>query len=172
MEVEFFVPGIPVTKGSKSGFVVPRRGAHPMVVRGLKHYLLRDVQVVMTEQAKDRLAPWMQQIRAECCKVRSGPLWDMAVELELTFMFPRPKGDFGTGRNAGTLKASAPRYKITRPDLDKVERAVKDALTGVLYVDDSVVVKTTKEKKFDSHYPGVMIRARTMSDDLGLDRPL
>ena len=50
------------------------------------------------------------------------------IVLDLLFRFPRPRSHFGTGRNAGQLKPSAPFYVRTRPDLDKLARAVGDAL--------------------------------------------
>jgi Holliday junction resolvase RusA-like endonuclease len=36
-----------------------------------------------------------------------------------------------------------------RPDLDKLVRAVLDALTGVCYLDDSQVTRIEAEKNFD-----------------------
>jgi crossover junction endodeoxyribonuclease RusA len=57
--------------------------------------------------------------------------------LKLTFHIMRPKGHF---RRNGELSPSAPAGPTTRPDLLKLARAVEDALTGVVYADDSQIV--------------------------------
>lgn len=43
-----------------------------------------------------------------------------------------------------------------KPDADNVEKAVKDALNGVAWLDDCQVVSCTKEKLYGQH-PGVRI---------------
>jgi Holliday junction resolvase RusA-like endonuclease len=64
-----------------------------------------------------------------------------AVALSMTFTVARTKGHFGTGRNAGVLRPSAPRRPAVRPDLSKLVRATEDALTTALvYRDDAQVV--------------------------------
>ena len=69
----------------------------------------------------------------------SGPL-----KLTLTFYAPRPKGHSGKKG----LKATAPAYPITRPDVLKLARAVEDALTGVVWGDDSQVVNEVLFKRY------------------------
>ena len=83
-----------------------------------------------------------------------------AVRVELAFDFPRPKAHFGTGRNQELLKRSAPLYKRTAPDLDKLARAVLDALThsGVLR-DDALVVELHCSKQYADD-PGVNVKIR------------
>lgn len=71
-----------------------------------------------------------------------------AVAVALRFGLPRPKGHWGTGRNADRLKPSAPAWPATKPDVDKLERAVLDALTGVLWADDSQVVVLSADKVY------------------------
>lgn len=71
-----------------------------------------------------------------------------AVAVALRFGLPRPKGHWGTGRNADRLKPSAPAWPATKPDVDKLERAVLDALTGVLWADDSQVVMLSADKVY------------------------
>jgi hypothetical protein len=73
-----------------------------------------------------------------------------ALELRATFVFPRPKSHFGTGRNAGKLKPSAPALVTTRPDLDKLVRAIGDALTGVVFSDDAHLAVVHAEKHYGS----------------------
>jgi crossover junction endodeoxyribonuclease RusA len=75
---------------------------------------------------------------------------DGPVNLTLRFYFARPKGHFGTGRNAGKLKASAPALPTSQSagDVDKLARAVLDALTGVAFDDDSQVADLTARKRY------------------------
>jgi len=61
------------------------------------------------------------------------------VSLRLTFTMRRPATHFGTGKNKRKLRPTAPWYQATRPDADKLARAVLDALTGVAYRDDGQV---------------------------------
>ncbi|MEU9208483.1 RusA family crossover junction endodeoxyribonuclease [Streptomyces sp. NPDC048415] len=69
--------------------------------------------------------------------------------VDVTFTLQRPKSHYGTGRNAGRLKASAPDFPTSKPDLDKLIRSTQDALkdAGVL-VDDSVVASLSSGKRF------------------------
>lgn len=67
------------------------------------------------------------------------PLLD-PVKVRADFYFPRPKHHYRTGRYAGLLKESAPLYCATTPDLDKLQRAIGDALKGVILHDDSQIV--------------------------------
>lgn len=89
---------------------------------------------------------------------------------EVTFTIERPKGHYGTGRNAGVLKEQ---FEDARPvgrntgDVDKLLRLVLDALqdTDVL-PDDSAVCEVASRKEYVRHearddvltYPGVVIR--------------
>ncbi len=65
----------------------------------------------------------------------SGPL-----SIDVTYFMPRPKTHF-TSR--GDLKLSAPDWCITTPDIDKVQRALFDALGpngAQVIVDDRLIV--------------------------------
>ena len=66
------------------------------------------------------------------------------VHVRLVIQMPRPGSHFGSGKNAGALKPSAPQwidaYPLKRGDVDKLERATLDALTtSRIYHDDSQV---------------------------------
>ena len=78
-----------------------------------------------------------------------------AIVLELMFTMSRPKGDYGTGRNAGKLKPSAAEHHIKRPDLDKMTRAVQDGLTHIAWQDDSQVVFAKIGKRYCETRVGV-----------------
>lgn len=78
----------------------------------------------------------------------TGPL-----QVDCIFYFPRLKGHFGSGKNEGRLKESAPRFHVVRPDLDNAIKAVLDALTHLrFWLDDCRVVKSWSEKRYE-HLP-------------------
>jgi crossover junction endodeoxyribonuclease RusA len=144
--VEFTVLGEPQPKGSKT--IVQQRGRRPRVIEDNPETL-----------------PWRQAVAAAALaamngrQLRSGPL-----RLRAVFVFPRPAGHWGTGRNESRLKPSAPLYCRTRPDVDKLLRAVGDALTGVVFRDDAQLVDVRAEK----HY-GEPPSAYVVVDELALD---
>ena len=105
----------------------------------------------------------VQQVAAEAMVGREPFL--CAVELRLDFDLSRPAGHYGTGRNAAVLRASAPRWPRQSPDLDKLCRAVCDALTDAgCWKDDSVVAFLIAAKRYaDEVPPGVRITVKDLS---------
>lgn len=89
-----------------------------------------------------RTAPWRATVAAAAAAANpAGELWALPLELRVVFVFPRPKSHYGTGRNANVLKPSAPAlYKVSKPDGDKLMRAIGDSLTGTLVRDDAYIV--------------------------------
>ena len=74
------------------------------------------------------------------------------VRVELTFVFPRPKSHYRTGKNAGVLRDDAPTWHTSKPDRDNLEKAVLDALTqlGGFWRDDSQVCAGSVSKRYGS----------------------
>lgn len=57
------------------------------------------------------------------------------------FFMPRPKNHYGTGKNAGILKESAPKYPLgKRNDVDNLTKFVYDCLNGLAWKDDSQII--------------------------------
>jgi len=71
-----------------------------------------------------------------------------AVILTIKFVLPRPNAHFGTGKNAGILKASAPTKHIKKPDEDNLVKLVKDALNKTYWKDDAQVWKGNYTKVY------------------------
>ncbi len=84
------------------------------------------------------------------------------VHLEMHFYLPRPQGHFGTGSNEGLLKPSAPKEHTKKPDVTKLARAAEDALTNIVYKDDSQVTLVNAAKYYADGWqkPGVKIIVR------------
>lgn len=119
--LSFTVFGTPQPQGSMRGF---KRGKH----------------VVLTSD-NTKLKPWRQEVSGtatvEVAKQgfaiikRPHAAWLIA-----TYYFDRPK----------SVKKTLD--KTTKPDLDKLLRATKDALKGIVYDDDSQVTKGVIEKVY------------------------
>lgn len=81
------------------------------------------------------------------------------IKLKVWFCMPRPKGHYGTGRNAGILKDSAPTWHTKRPDLDNLIKFIMDSLggRGIYWKDDSQVCNIAAYKQYDEK-PRVVIQ--------------
>lgn len=108
------------------------------------------------------LGPWRDAVRSEC--QRAGfETFTGAVSVSITFRVARPKGHYRTGRNAHLLRDSAPAYPATKPDTDKLERAVLDGLTaGAAWKDDGQVVDLHGFKRYGT--PGCTITIGDMDE--------
>lgn len=81
-----------------------------------------------------------------------------AVSLRLGFFFRRPKGHYGSGKNAGSLKAGAPNRHAGKPDLDNLAKAVMDVLTRLgAWTDDALVSRLTVSRAWAVGVPGCSI---------------
>lgn len=140
--VAFSVHGVPVPQGSKNAI---RQGSRTLIV----------------ERGRATLRPWRGMIAGEAAAVLPAPLGG-PLAVRLGFRFTRPKSHYRTGQYAGELRASAPEYLSTRPDVDKLARAVLDALTGVAFLDDGQVAELTVAKVY-AERAGVDVELRSLA---------
>ena len=130
--IHCMVNGRPQQRGSKSPHVVRQGGGAVLMKNGRP--------VIATRDSNVKSGPWMAAVRFEAAEVyNERPLLRGPVELSVIFYFARPKSHYGSGRNAGRLKPSAPLYHTQMPDLSKLIRTIEDALTGVIYKDDAQI---------------------------------
>jgi len=143
--IRFFVPGIPAPGGSKQPFISRTTG-----------------KALAIDDCK-RNPDWRAMVGwagVEHCKaLLAGPL-----RVEFYFIMPRPQSHFGSGKNAGKLKASAPEYHTTRPDTTKLIRAAEDALTGIAWRDDAQIAHQIGEKHYGEK-PGVWIVVEQLGEE-------
>ena len=128
--VEFFVPGVPKPGGSKRAFVNPKTG-----------------QAIITDACKKN-KQWRDSVAAAAIEAYQGQPLIGLVGFQMDFYFARPRGHFGTGKNAAKLKSSAPPAPPVKPDLTKVIRSTEDALTRILWRDDSQVIAQWNSKSY------------------------
>lgn len=112
-KIQYFVPGLPVPQGDLNA----SRTGH------LYH-------------KNKALAPWRHEVQWRARKAlrqtKDGGLWVGPITITLRFVLKRP---------VGTPKRRETPPAIKRPDLDKLTRAVFDALTEVVYQDDSQIIE-------------------------------
>lgn len=133
--IEFWVDGIPQTKGSTRAFML----------KGKRF------PIVTNDNPKNKA--WARRVTIAARNAMSigdfekieGP-----VKLHLTFFVSQPK------RVKHSLAPST-----TRPDLDKMVRSVGDALEGVCYQQDAQIAGISAAK-FYSHRPGVQVTVDTL----------
>lgn len=138
--LRLFVPGVPVPQGSKTAFVVGKRA-------------------VVTDANAKALKPWRALVKAAAVEALHGrePLVDEPLVVSVEFRFVRPK----------SVRRELPHVK---PDVDKLLRAVLDALTDAhVWGDDSQVVKAAAEKVY-APSAGVLVRVGRYINTKGTTR--
>lgn len=134
--VAFDVYGVPAPKGSTKAFAVRTQSGH--------------VRAVVTED-NTHTRPWAALVKDAAQQAAGATITfprGVAVHLNATFILPRP--------------VSLPKRvqaHTKKPDLDKLTRALKDALTGVVWQDDSQVVALHIDKRYAvvDERPGVAV---------------
>jgi Holliday junction resolvase RusA-like endonuclease len=111
------------------------------------------------------LRPWREAVKTACLDILGDrPPLTGACDVDLRFYFDRPQSHYGTGRNAGVLKASAPIYPCTRGigDGDKLVRACFDAMTDAgIWTDDCLATVFSAARRWtgpDMTKQGALIR--------------
>lgn len=128
--LEVFVPGRPAPQGSKQARPIYKGRGTDKIFTGA---------IAQVESSK-ALKPWRSDIRDHVRTELGDPFPPIEgpVRIDLTFVLPRP---------ASTPKHTTP-PAIKRPDIDKLARAVLDALGSAgLFHDDSQVTQLYAEKR-------------------------
>jgi Holliday junction resolvase RusA-like endonuclease len=128
--VEFTVPGIPKPGGSKRAFPIKGKDGR--------------LRVIVTDDCKTS-KDWRGAVVDACRKVFFGPPTVQPLRVTINFFMPYRKGDFN---KKGEIKPSAPKWHDKKPDTTKLIRSTEDALTGILWQDDSQIVGISATKEF------------------------
>lgn len=136
--ITFTVYGQPRPAGSKRAFPIRRKDG--------------SLGAVVSDTSGQEGKEWRALVQAAARKEYSGPLLIGPLRLTIIFALPRPQGHFGTGKNGLIVKDSAPKFPTKRPDLLKLARAVEDALSGVVWKDDSQIVWEILRKQYGNRY--------------------
>jgi Holliday junction resolvase RusA-like endonuclease len=131
--IEFTVYGKAQPAGSKRAFVNKKTGRAQVVDDNVES------------------KPWQAEVKAAAIEAMDGEngypdTLTGPLVLELVFVRPRLQSHYG----ANGLLPSAPVAPIKRPDATKLTRGVEDALTGIVWRDDSQIVEQHVSKVWGS----------------------
>lgn len=154
--VSFTVYGKAETAGSKRGFYNQKIGRVILTDDNAKS---RPWKALVTDAALQAMTVHGDEGTSGYRTPLEGPLL-----LEVTFWIPRPKGHYGSGRNAENVKAGAPFAPTVKPDLLKLTRAVEDAMTGVVYRDDAQITAETLQKAYTTGQARTEVRVVPITD--------
>lgn len=126
--ITFTVYGHPEPAGSKKAFAMPGgRGARVV-------------------DANPKSKDWKAAVSREAALATMGmDLIEGPIVATFVFYRLRPKSHY---RANGKLRPAAPQYHTTTPDALKLARGVEDALTGIVYRDDSQIVEEIVFKRY------------------------
>jgi Holliday junction resolvase RusA-like endonuclease len=141
------VYGRAATMGSKKGFVVGGRA-------------------IVVDDNPEKLRSFQAERRAAMRETKPDEIHVGSIALTMIVWLKRPKGHFGSGKNASVLKGSAPKHPTTKPDLSKVLRAVEDCGSGIWFRDDAQIVSARIEKRFagENEEERVFVSAKVLEE--------
>ena len=91
------------------------------------------------------LTTWSTKISWVAKAAWPGPPSEEAITANLDFMFPLPSK---ATKEVKRRLSDGMLWRPARPDIDKLARAVLDALTGIVWVDDDQVVELVCRKRW------------------------
>lgn len=141
--IEFFVPGQPQPGGSKKAFYNAK--------------LHRSMIVDANPKAKG----WQSDVRFAASATHKGEPIHKPLSLTVVFHMPRPKYHF---KKNGELRDDAPYFHTIKPDATKLLRSTEDALTGIVWADDSQVAEQVVRKIY-SMTPGAHISVEPLQEE-------
>lgn len=133
--------GPPTVEFTVAGNAVPGGTVRPVPIRRGGEVIGSRLAPGRDKEGERRISSWLDHVASAASQVMGArELLAGPVVVHMEFFRPRLGSHYGTGKNAGKLKGSAPTHPITRPDLGKLERLVEDGMSGTVYRDDSQIV--------------------------------
>ena len=158
MMIDIFIQGKCEPGGSKTG------------------YYIKAMNRVNIVDANKKAAPWKKFIAEE---VKGNlpedfEMFEEPVIMMATFFLARPKGHM---RKDGGLSADGRRkpYPAVKPDALKLLRPVEDALSGIIYRDDALIIESYMSKVYvnDAEDAGVNVIVMKHAEfelDIGIEK--
>ncbi len=174
LDVRFSVPGVPLPKGSMSGFPVDRgacadcKPGKPCRARSC--FGGRIVGVSVVDQGGKELEAWQEHVFVQALSERNRqgmrPIArPAACEVTMVFVMPRPAGHW-TPMGALTADGRSKLLPSVKPDLDKLARATLDGISRALVEDDAqcCIAHLYETYACWKGWTGVAVRARMVSE--------
>jgi Holliday junction resolvase RusA-like endonuclease len=130
------VMGEPAPKGSGRAIVRGGRAVHIASGSDVNQRNLRAWDTALRDAARRAIG-----------NLDRPPFVKQPLRLTMVFRLRRPAGHYA---RSGEIKRSAPAWPAGKPDGSKLQRSTEDALTGIIWDDDSRVVEWLGRKRYAS----------------------
>lgn len=143
MKAEFVVLGIPIPQGSQV------------------YSTTKDGRAYGRYANQTHLMRWRESVAQAAWRATNGEQFHGAVQVKMLFYFDRPKSHY---TSKGLLKPGVPTFVTKKPDIDKVARAINDALESAILMDGDETICGLIAHKYwaDDHPQGVRIIVETL----------
>jgi Holliday junction resolvase RusA-like endonuclease len=132
--ISFFIKGHPMPAGSKKYVGHSKAG-----------------KAIIVDMSGKKGVDWRKVCQLTAKEHYQGEPIDGPLIVNMSFFLLRPKRNY---TSKGLLTKSAPKYHLTTPDKTKLCRATEDALTGILWRDDSLIFDGKISKGYvDYNFP-------------------
>lgn len=149
--ITIHIPGDPEPGGSKTAFALRNR-AGAIVTRP------SGAPIINMTDANPKAAKWKKTC-ATCARqaYRGEPL-DEPLRVEFVFTIERPK----------SVKPSARPHPTVKPDCTKLIRPIEDALTGIIWRDDALIIEQSARKVYGFPPCATVIVTRLVAEQMTL----
>lgn len=140
--ISFWVPGTPAPGGSKK-FVGHSK---------------RTGRAILIDAAGARNKNWRAVVGWYGTQHAPKGLLKGPLKVSFDFIMPRPKYHY---KKDGTVKPNAPIFHTVAPDTTKLIRSTEDALTSIVWLDDSQICRQAGSKLYGEK-PGAQIMIKQL----------
>lgn len=148
--IKLIIPGEPIAQQRHRSVIMPRKKAVALEAMNKttgeieKFYRKKDLFMNMYDPSYRIKKSIIRMIGA----LAPGTPLRGPLRVDRYYYFAYLKGHYGTGRNAGSVKVSAPLWKQTRPDIDNHDKLLFDCLAGLFFKDDGQICAGIQIKQY------------------------
>lgn len=144
--LQFFVQGIASPGGSKSAMPIRRKDGTYVTGKGGR------IIINMVDAGGARNREWKKAVgwSGKKAMIEAGidRLLNEPLVVEMEFLMKRPGHHYGSKAGIPYLRKDAPAHHIIPADCLKLCRSTEDALTSIVWVDDSTTIKLIASKRY------------------------
>lgn len=151
--IKLIIPGEPVAQQRHRSVIMPRKGARAIEALNKKTgiieklYRKEDLFIHNYDPSyKDK-----QEKRRWICGLAPDSLLRGPLRVDRYYYFSYLAGHYGTGKNAGTVKVSAPVWKETQPDIDNYDKFLFDILQDLYFRNDGQIAAGVQGRFYSEH---------------------
>jgi Holliday junction resolvase RusA-like endonuclease len=129
-------------------------------------FINRKTGKMFVAPANPNTKTWRDSVRAAAFEQYHGKPTGFPLEVWYEFIFKRPQSHFSASKER-KLKATAPKFHLKKPDGTKLMRSTEDALTGIIWIDDALIVKSHPYKRYaiDDELEACRIEIRSLEEE-------